>query len=94
MLKDLKAKLSVMCAPTIDCKKYGQSVCDVTHRLSEEWVLGCLWGVWAAPYLKILENTKYKSFKKDTEVVLCVVSDHGRDVKFTRRSPLSAVNQS
>jgi len=21
---------------TIDCKKYGQSVCDVTHRLSEE----------------------------------------------------------
>jgi len=23
-----------------------------------------------------------------------VLSDHGRDVKFTRRSPLSAVNQS
>jgi len=35
-----------------------------------------------------------KSFRKDTEVLWCVVSDHGRDVKFTRRSPLSAVNQS
>jgi len=43
---------------------------------------------------KILGNTKYKSFRKDTEMVWCVVSDYGRDVTFTRRSLLSAVNQS
>jgi len=62
----------------------------VTHRdrLSEERVWGCLWGYgpWNS---KILENLgKYKSSRKDTEVVWRVVSDHGRDVKFTRRSLL------
>jgi len=49
----MNLKLLVIIFPsvvTIDCKKYGQSVCDVTHRLSEEQFRGCLWGVWAEPY--------------------------------------------
>jgi len=35
-LLDFLACFSIPCVEHIDCKKYGQSFCDVTHRLSEE----------------------------------------------------------
>jgi len=45
--------------------------------------------------LEILGKYKIQKFQKGySGGMISVVSDHGRDVKFTRHSPLSAVNQS
>jgi len=38
-----------------------------------------------------LEKYKIQMFRKDKEVVSCVVSDHGRDVKFHSVQPV--INQ-
>jgi len=54
-------------AKTIDCKKYGQSICDVTHRLSEERLL--FMGGMGGAILKNLGKYKIQMFRKDTEVV-------------------------
>jgi len=38
--------------------------------------------------LENLEKYKIQMFRKDSEVVWCVVSDHGRDLKFHSVQPV------
>jgi len=63
-----------------------------SSRLSEERVV--YGGVWAAPYWKILRNTKYKCSERIQMWYDLLCQIMAETSNSTRRSPLSAVNQS